>query len=68
MAMIQERETIVHSTMQIGSTVQHPDGYPVKILQGCYFDPVYGRVSNWWTWQRINADGSMGKKTSGYGW
>ena len=55
-------------TMQIGATVQHPDGYQVKVLDGCYLDPVYGRVSNWWTWQRINEDGSPGEKASGYGW
>lgn len=54
--------------MQIGATVWHPDGYPVKVLDGCYLDPVHGRFSNWWTWQRINDDGTLGEKASGYGW
>lgn len=55
-------------TMKIGATVAHPDGYAVKVLSGCYLDPVYGRVSNWWTWQRINDDGTPGEEASGYGW
>lgn len=55
-------------TMKIGATVMHPKGYPVKIISGQYLDPIYGRVSNFWTWQRVNDDGSLGEKESGYGW
>lgn len=55
-------------TMRIGATIQHPDGYAVKVLDGCYLDPIYNRVSNWWTWQRVNDDGTLGEPVSGYGW
>ncbi len=55
-------------TMEIGAIVDHPDGYKVKIIDGCYLDPTYGRVSNWWTWKQVKQDGSLGKKASGYGW
>lgn len=55
-------------SMEIGKDVKHPDGYMVRVVDGCYLDPTYGRVSNWWTWRRIKADGSLGRKVSGYGW
>lgn len=56
------------SAMVIGETIRHPDGYMVKVLDGRYLDPIYGCVSNWWTWQRINDDGSPGEIARGYGW
>lgn len=52
------------SSMEIGKVVTHPDGY--KVIDGQYWG-TYG-LSNFWTWQRVNADGSLGKKESGYGW
>lgn len=56
------------SVMRIGRTVMHPDGYKVKIIDGCFLDPVYGRVSNVWTWRKVKPDGSLGRSVSGYGW
>ena len=56
------------STMAVGKTVRHPDGRRVKIISGCFLDPVYGRVSNWWTWRPLLKRGGLGKKESGYGW
>lgn len=55
-------------TMEVGKTVKHPDGRTVKIVSGCYLDPVYGRVSNWWTWRPVADDGTLGAEESGYGW
>ena len=55
-------------TMEVGKTVPFPDGRMVKIISGRYLDPVYGRVSNWWTWQPVAEDGSLGQNESGYGW
>lgn len=37
--------------------------YPCVILSGCYLDPVYHRVSNFWHWRNL----STGKEESGYG-
>lgn len=62
------QELASQSKMRIGQVIQHPDGYPVKVISGYYLDPTYGRVSNWWTWQRVNEDGSLGEQESGYGW
>lgn len=56
------------SKMEIGAEIMHPNGYIVKIKSGCFLDPIYGRVSNFWRWNRINEDGSLGKEESGYGW
>lgn len=57
------------SVMSIGAEIRHPDGYMVKVKSGQYLDPTYGRVSNWWTWNRINEDGTLNPKDeSGYGW
>lgn len=57
------------SSMRVGAIVQHPDGYPVKVLNGCYLDPIYGRVSNWWSWQRVGDNGELvGPVERGYGW
>lgn len=52
-----------------GTRVEHPEHGLVEITGGCYCDPTYGRVSNWWYWRKVNSDGSLGKKQySGYGW
>jgi hypothetical protein len=39
----------------------------VYIHSGCDIDPVYGRVSNYWWWSEVQADGSLGPKKEGYG-
>lgn len=54
--------------MRVGATIKHPDGRLVKIKSGYFLDPVYGRVSNFWTWNEVKPDGSLGKHESGYGW
>ena len=40
---------------------------PVLILDGCYTDPTFGRVSNWWTWQELDNELNLKEKVSGYG-
>ena len=55
-------------SMKIGKTLQHPDGRTVKIKSGCFRDATYGRISNWWTWNEVLKDGTLGKDESGYGW
>lgn len=62
------QELAAASSMKIGAVIVHPDGYKVKVISGCYLDPTYGRVSNWWTWSRVNEDGTLGSTESGYGW
>lgn len=54
------------SKMQVGKVVKHPDGYNVKVIEGAFLRN--GRVSNFWSWQRINEDGTLGPVESGYGW
>ena len=54
------------SAMKIGALVRHPDGYLVKVISGRLWGE-YG-ISNWWTWQRVNDDGSLGEEISGHGW
>ena len=56
------------SKMEIGATIMHPKGYLVKIKSGYFIDPIYGRVSNFWRWNRVNDDGSLGEEEHGYGW
>ncbi len=56
------------SSMKIGKIVKHPDGRTVKIKSGYFLDPIYGRVSNWWEWNEVKANGKLGKKECGYGW
>ena len=55
-------------SMEIGKVLLHPDGRTVKILNGCFRDATYDRVSNWWTWQEVLPNGTLGEKESGYGW
>lgn len=40
---------------------------PVLILDGCYLDPTYHRVSNWWSWQELDNELNLKDKSSGYG-
>lgn len=54
------------SKMAVGKVVQHPDGYNVKVIDGAFL--IGGRVSNFWSWQRVNDDGSLGPVEKGYGW
>lgn len=54
--------------MEINKIVTHPDGYEVLIVRGKFLDDKYGRVTNWWTWRRVNEDGTLGEEESGYGW
>ena len=56
------------SSMEIGKEIKHPDGRTVKIKSGCFLDPIYGRVSNFWYWNEVLEDGSLGKEENGYGW
>lgn len=57
-----------HSKMRVGKTMKHPDGRKVKIIEGQYLDPVYGRVSNFWSWREVKKNGKLGKIENGYGW
>ena len=34
-------------------------GEVVKITSGYYRDPTYNRISNFWSWRKINKDGSL---------
>lgn len=44
---------------------------PIKVVSGCYLDPVYGRVSNFWTWREVLGKNGgrikLGPQESGYG-
>lgn len=54
--------------MEVGKTIQHPDGRMVKVTSGYFLDPVYGRVSNFWRWKEVLPNGKLGKEECGYGW
>jgi len=62
------QELADQSSMKVGRTVTHPDGRKVRITSGCFLDPEYGRVSNFWTWKPVKKNGKLGKEESGYGW
>lgn len=62
------QELAAASSMKIGATIKHPDGRLVQVTSGCFLDPVYHRVSNWWTWRPVSSDGTLGPPESGYGW
>jgi len=62
------RELASQSKMKVGAVINHPDGRTVKIIDGCFLDAIYGRVSNWWSWKEVKKDGTLGKKEEGYGW
>lgn len=61
-------ELASRSSMKIGAIIRHPDGRRVKVIDGYYLDPTYGRVSNWWSWREVLKRGGLGKIESGYGW
>jgi hypothetical protein len=39
--------------------------YPVIINDGCYVDPIYQRLSNHWTWQRLTPTGRIRPEVEG---
>ena len=59
-------EETLSSTMKIGKVLKHPDGRIVKVVDGQYWGE-YG-LSNFWYWQEVLPDGSLGIKECGYGW
>ncbi len=57
------------SSMKIGARIMHPDGYLVEVTDGQYLCKTYGRISNFWYWKRVNADGTLSEVVEhGYGW
>lgn len=52
--------------LRIGDVVKHPDGRTVKIVAGKYWSK-FG-LSNFWYWQEVKDDGSLGESEHGYGW
>ena len=53
--------------LRIGQVYLHPEtGKFVYIVDGQYESG--GRVSNFWHWQDINEDGTLGEEGHGYGW
>ncbi len=54
--------------LAVGKTVEHPDHGTVQILSGCFWDPTYARLSNWWTWAELVDGQPTGPQHSGYGW
>ena len=61
-------ELAAESSMRVGAILRHPDGRRVKITGGQYLDPTNGRVSNFWSWREVKANGKLGKEENGYGW
>ena len=59
-------ETIGGSPLKIGQRIQHIDGYEVEITKGQYMG-TYG-LSNFWYWQKVNEDGTLGEESNGYGY
>lgn len=53
--------------LRVGLVTKHPDGRTVRIMSGCFLDPVYNRMSNWWTWREVKGE-ELGPEESGYGW
>lgn len=62
------QELASRSKMKVGKKIKHPDGRTVKVIEGRFLDPIYGRVSNFWTWREVKKGGRLGKKECGYGW
>jgi hypothetical protein len=52
--------------MSVGKTMRHPSGRTVKIKSGQFLSN--GRVSNFWCWNEIKPDGTIGPDEHGYGW
>ncbi|MBK6616425.1 hypothetical protein [Ottowia sp.] len=60
-------DEVMPNSMEIGKTLQHPDGRTVKVISGERW--ASGGFSNWWTWREVLADGSLSEKEeAGYGW
>jgi hypothetical protein len=59
-------ESLGPSHMKIGEIIKHPDGGSVKVLGGQYWGER--GLSNFWTWQEVLPDGTLGKIRHGYGW
>ena len=57
----------IKCSMEIGKQIKHPDDRIVKVKSGYFLDFVYGRLSNWWTWNEVLPSG-LGPDESGYGW
>lgn len=38
----EELRSVFCPTMKVGETIQHPDGYLVRVVSGRYLDPTYG--------------------------
>ena len=55
-------------SMEIGKILEDLNGRTVKVKSGHFLDPDFGRVSNWWTWNEVLSDGSLGPDEQGYGW
>lgn len=51
--------------LSIGNVYNHPTDGPVYINGGSFFGD-HG-ISNWWYWNKINSDGTLGESGSGYG-
>ena len=60
------REMVGEAPFAIGDTVRHPSGRMVKIVDGKYWG-THG-LSNFWYWQEVLTDGSLGPREHGYGW
>ena len=53
---------------KVGKVLLHPDGRTVKIKSGYFLDSIYGRISNFWYWNEVLENGSLGPEEHGYGW
>jgi len=42
-------------------------GKPIRITHGCFLDPTYNRLSNYWTWRIVLSNGMLGEKGEGLG-
>ena len=60
------QELASKSSMKIGENILHPDGRTVRVKSGTFLSG--GRVSNFWTWNEVKSNGSLGPDESGYGW
>ncbi|WP_028058298.1 hypothetical protein [Candidatus Solirubrobacter pratensis] len=56
-------EVLPPITLEIGRRYVHPEQGEIEITSGCYRDPTYDRISNWWTWTVV----ATGEKRAGYG-
>lgn len=49
--------------LEAGKRYLHPEYGLIEITGGCYRDPVYGRISNFWDWTVV----ATGEHGCGYG-